>query len=61
MKRLFFPLVLSVMIIACNDKNQKPTTKNETVTHQAELGCLNDKPKKSLNLDSVPADGCPVQ
>jgi hypothetical protein len=49
------------MIIACNDKNQKPTTKNETVTHQAELGCLNDKPKKSLNLDSVPADGCPVQ
>lgn len=59
MKRLFFPLILSVMITACHDENQNTTTKNETVTHQSKLDCMNDKP--NLNLDAIAADGCPVK
>ncbi|MBI0004976.1 MULTISPECIES: hypothetical protein [Gilliamella] len=61
MKRLFFPLLLSVMITACHDENQQPTTKNETVSHQSKLDCLQDKPTKSLNFDAIPVDGCPVK
>jgi len=61
MKRLFFPLLLSVMITACHDENQKSTTKNETVIHQSNLDCLNNKSKKSINFDTIPVDGCPVK
>lgn len=57
MKRLFFPLILSVMITACHDENQKATTKNETVTHQSKFDCMNP----NLNLDAIAADGCPVK
>ena len=61
MKRLFFPLVLSVMITACHDENQQTTIKNETVTHQSKPDCLQDRPTKSLNFDTIPVNGCPVQ
>ncbi|MCO6553042.1 MAG: hypothetical protein J6563_08740 [Gilliamella sp.] len=61
MKRLFFQLILSVMITACHDANQAPKTTDNTVIEQPSSDCLDNKSANDTHLGKIPALGCPVK
>lgn len=60
MKRLFFQIVLSVMITACHEVNEKQTNKEATIAEPPSSDCLNDKPANHLDLNNLPIESCPV-
>lgn len=60
MKRLFFQIVLSVMITACHEVNEKQTNKEATIAEPPSSDCLNDKPANHLDLNNIPVESCPV-
>ncbi|MCO6537620.1 MAG: hypothetical protein J6569_08390 [Gilliamella sp.] len=61
MKRLFFLLTLSVMITACHDANQAPTTTDNAAIKQPSNDCLDNKSAHDSHLGKIPALGCPVK
>ncbi|MFQ1017347.1 hypothetical protein [Gilliamella sp. BG7] len=61
MKRLFFQLILSVMITACHDANQAPKTIDNTVFEQSSNDCFDNKPAHDSHLGKTPVLGCPVK
>ncbi|OCG01175.1 hypothetical protein A9G12_01050 [Gilliamella sp. wkB112] len=72
MKRLFFLLVLSVMItachhnepelIACPDANPTPKTEDIKNVEQPNDDCMNDRAiNNSHSLNKIAVLGCPVK
>ncbi|NUF48850.1 hypothetical protein [Gilliamella sp. ESL0250] len=61
MKRLFFQLILSVMITACHDANQSPKKNDSAVFEQPSNDCLDNKPANGTHFDKIPALKCPVK
>ncbi|OCG19551.1 hypothetical protein A9G28_09570 [Gilliamella sp. Fer1-1] len=61
MKRLFFQVILSVMITACHDVNQAPQKTDNAAFEQPSGGCLDNKTANDSHLGKVPALGCPVK
>ncbi|OCG16096.1 hypothetical protein A9G09_03840 [Gilliamella sp. wkB292] len=64
MKRLFFQLILSVMICACHDTNQQQKIDNEAIVESKNKDCLSDNAGNNLHqLDNIAiaAQGCPVK
>ncbi|SCB76463.1 hypothetical protein [Gilliamella intestini] len=61
MKRLFFQLILSVMITACHDANQAPQKIESIEFKQPSNDCLNNESANDSHLNKIPASGCPVK
>lgn len=65
MKRLFFQLLLSVMISACHNSYQQQ--KNDVITNikpqdEVHNDCLNNSATQNLHkIDNIAVQGCPVR
>ncbi|KFA58823.1 hypothetical protein A9G34_07760 [Gilliamella sp. Choc4-2] len=61
MKRLFFQLVISVMISSCHDANLQHKIENATIIEQQTNDCLKDNATNNLHqLGNITVQACPV-